>query len=65
MCLYWQTEEQENVRQHQVEKEDVVGLGFPEFHLENEEVKDRRIQGQSQDENHNHDSCIDFIQSLV
>lgn len=65
MCLYGQTEEQEDVRQHQVEKEDIVGVGFPEFQLEYEEVEDRCIQRQSQDENHNHDSCIEFIQSLV
>lgn len=65
VCLYGQTEEQENVGQDQVEEEDIIGVGFPELELEYEEVEDRCIQGQSQDENHNHDSSVEFIQSLV
>lgn len=65
VCLDGQTEEQENVRQHQVEQEDVVGVGLPKLQLENEEVEDRCIQRQSQDENHNHDGCVDFIQNFV
>lgn len=63
--LYGQTEEQENVRQHEVEKKDVVGVGFPEFHLEYEEVEDRCIQGQGQENDNNHDSRVEFVQSLV
>lgn len=60
-----QAEEQQNISQHQVEEEDVVGVGFPELQLEYEEVEDGRVQRQSQDENHNHDSCIKLIQRLV
>lgn len=65
MRLYGQTEEQEDVCQHQVEKENIVGVGFPKFQLEYEKVQDGRIQRQSQDENHDHDRCIEFIQCLV
>lgn len=65
VCLYGQTEEQENVRQHKVEKKDVVGVGFPEFQLEYEEMEDRCIKRQSQENDHDHDSCIEFVQSLV
>lgn len=60
--LYGQTEQQEHVGQHQVEQEDV---GFPELHFEYEQVEDRRIERQSQDENHNHHSCVEFVQRLV
>lgn len=60
-----QTEEQEKVSQHHVEKEDIVGVGLPELELEDEEMEHRCIQRQSQDENHNHDSCVELIQRLV
>lgn len=63
--LYGQTEEQQNVRQHQVEQKNVVGVGFPEFQLEYEEVEDRCVQRQRQDKNHNHDGRVEFIHRLI
>jgi len=63
--LEGQTEDQQDVGQHQVEQEDVVGVGFPELQLEDEEVEDRHVQRQRQDENHNHDGCVEVVQGLV
>lgn len=60
-----QTEEQENVCQHQVEKEDVVVVGFPKLHLEYEKVQDGCVQRQSQGENHNHDARVELVQRRV
>ena len=60
-----QTEEQEDVSQHQVEKEDIVGVGFPELQHEYEEVDDGYVQRQSQEENNKHDSRVEFIQANV
>lgn len=39
-----QAEEQQDVCQHQVEQEDVVGVGLPEFQLEYEEVEHGRVE---------------------
>lgn len=63
--LYGQTEEQQNVRQHQVEQENVVAVGFPELQLEYEEVEDGRVERQRQDKNQNHDRRVEFIQMNV
>lgn len=63
--LNGQAEEQENVCQHQVEQEDVVGVGFPKLQLEYEEMEDRCVQRQSQDENDDHESCVELVQMFV
>lgn len=60
-----QTEEQEDVCQHQVEQEDIVGVGFPELEFEYEEMENGCIERKSQDKNHNHDSGVKIIQRLV
>lgn len=64
MGLDWQAEKQQNVRQHQVEKKNVVAVGFPELELGYEEVEDHGVQRQSQDKNHNHYSGVEVIQPL-
>lgn len=63
--LHGQTEKQEDIRQHQVEEEDIVAVGFPELQLENEEMEDGRIERQGQDENDNHNRCVEFVQRLA
>lgn len=46
-----QAEEQQDVGQHQVKQEDVVGvLAPPELELEDEEVDDGHVERQGQDE---------------
>lgn len=60
-----QAEEQQDVGQHQVEQEDVVGVGLPEFQLEYEEVEHGGVERQGQNEDHDHHGGVELVQSLV
>lgn len=52
VSLHGQTDQQQNVSQDQIEQENVDGFRFPEFQLEDEDVNDRDVQKETQNELH-------------
>lgn len=61
----WQANEQQDIRQDQIEQKNVVAFRFPEFEFKNEEVDHAEVQRKCQDKLHYHHGEVDPVQILT
>ncbi len=65
ICLYRQSNQQQNVSQDQIEQENINGLRFPELELEDEEMDNCNVQQETQDKLQHYHRRVENIQRSV